>query len=131
MSVNPLADMTAMVETAPGHADRGQKHPTNSSAQTTQASKTGKSPNGEKQLPDPGCNSSRPDEDAVQVQRESGNHIVIKYLDRSGSVIFQVPTSQVIALQKAIEQVLDKEENCDNDNVTPATLKGAADGHQP
>ena len=45
-------------------------------------------------------------QDEVQVQRDSQNQIVIKYLDGSGRVIFQVPSSQIVALQQAIEQAL-------------------------
>jgi hypothetical protein len=45
--------------------------------------------------------------DEVQVQRDSQNQIVIKYLDGSGKVIFQVPSSQIVALQQAIEQALE------------------------
>ncbi len=47
--------------------------------------------------------------DEVQVQRdESGDgQIVIKYLDKSGQVILQIPTSQVLALARAIERALD------------------------
>ena len=46
-------------------------------------------------------------QDEVQVQRDSQNQIVIKYLDGSGRVIFQVPSSQIVALQQAIEQALE------------------------
>jgi hypothetical protein len=46
-------------------------------------------------------------QDEVQVQRDSQNQIVIKYLDGSGKVIFQVPSSQIVALQQAIEQALE------------------------
>lgn len=48
-------------------------------------------------------------QDEVQVQRDSQNQIVIKYLDGSGKVIFQVPSSQVLALQQAIEQALEQQ----------------------
>jgi hypothetical protein len=46
-------------------------------------------------------------QDVVQVQRESQHQIVIKYLDSAGKVIFQLPSSQMLALQRAIEQALD------------------------
>jgi hypothetical protein len=47
--------------------------------------------------------------DAVQVQRDAQNQIVIKYLDGSGRVIFQVPSSQILALQHSIEQALEEQ----------------------
>lgn len=48
-------------------------------------------------------------QDEVQVQRDGQNQIVIKYLDSSGKVIFQVPSSQILALQQSIEQTLDEQ----------------------
>jgi len=49
--------------------------------------------------------------DEVQVQRdtESNGQIVIRYLDQSGQVILQVPSSQVLGLARAIEQALEKQ----------------------
>jgi hypothetical protein len=49
-------------------------------------------------------------QDAVQVQREGQDHIIIKYFDRTGRVILQVPSSQLLGLQKAIERALDDQE---------------------
>ncbi len=45
-------------------------------------------------------------QDEVQVQRDSeiNGEIVIKYLDHAGEVVLQVPSSQVLALQRAIGQ---------------------------
>jgi len=50
-------------------------------------------------------------QDEVQVQRDTdGNgQIVIRYLDHSGQVILQVPSSQVLGLARAIEQALEKQ----------------------
>lgn len=49
--------------------------------------------------------------DAVQVQRddESNGQIVIKYLDHSGQVILQIPSSQVLSLARAIEKALEEQ----------------------
>jgi hypothetical protein len=51
-------------------------------------------------------------EDEVQVQRDSGagGEIVIKYLDQSGGVILQVPSSQVLEVARAIDQEVAQEE---------------------
>ncbi|HEY3971865.1 MAG TPA: hypothetical protein VGM18_02610 [Candidatus Sulfotelmatobacter sp.] len=50
-------------------------------------------------------------QDEVQVQRDSetNGEIVIRYLDRSGDVILQVPSSQMLALTRAIDQNLQQE----------------------
>jgi len=54
-----------------------------------------------------GFSSSEQAEDAVQVQRDtSTGAIVIKYLDRAGNVVLQVPSSEVLALARAIQQDL-------------------------
>lgn len=47
-------------------------------------------------------------EDEVQVQRQNGfnGEIVIRYLDGHGDVILQVPSSQVLDLERSIEQDL-------------------------
>jgi len=47
-------------------------------------------------------------QDEVQVQRDnaSNGQIVIRYMDRSGQVILQVPSSQVLGLARAIERAL-------------------------
>lgn len=55
-------------------------------------------------------------QDEVQVQRDGQNQIVIKYLDSSGKIIFQVPSSQILALQQAIEQALEKPQSRGNGN---------------
>jgi len=55
--------------------------------------------------------SSEIPKDEVQVQRdsESNGQIVIRYLDHSGQVILQVPSSQVLGLARAIERALEEQ----------------------
>ena len=50
-------------------------------------------------------------QDEVQVQRDSAadNEIVIKYVDHSGNVILQVPSSEVLGLAHAISEDLQQE----------------------
>lgn len=45
-------------------------------------------------------------QDEVQVQRDSATQgeIVVRYVDRSGDVILQVPSSQVLGMIRAIDQ---------------------------
>jgi len=59
------------------------------------------------------------------VQRDSQNQIVIKYLDGSGKVIFQVPSAQVLALQHAIEQALEQQAQS---RKTPEARPAATEG---
>ena len=70
-------------------------------------------------------------QDEVQVQRDSQNQIVIKYLDGSGKVIFQVPSSQIVALQQAIEQALEDQAQRRSSASLRATTspEGVRNGH--
>ena len=71
---------------------------------------SGLAPNRESQAPRKATKSFELPRDEVQVQRDAQNQIVIQYLDGSGKVIFQVPSSQILALQQAIEQALEQQE---------------------
>jgi len=55
--------------------------------------------------------SSELPQDEVQVQRDSGadGAIVIKYVDRFGDLVLQVPSSQVLGVARAIDQELAQE----------------------
>lgn len=70
-------------------------------------------------------------QDAVQVQREEGNQIVIKYLDHDGQVIFQVPSAQLLRLQEAIAQTLEEQQQKQERAHLEVTksIGGAANGH--
>ena len=52
-------------------------------------------------------------QDEVQVQRVNGagGDIVIRYLDASGNLILQIPSSQVLGLARAVEQALEEQAN--------------------
>jgi hypothetical protein len=51
--------------------------------------------------------------DEVQVQRVNGatGDIVIRYLDASGNLILQIPSSQLLGLAKAVDQALEQQAN--------------------
>jgi hypothetical protein len=51
-------------------------------------------------------------QDEVEVQRDSAanDEIVIKYMDHSGNVILQVPSSQVLGVTRAIDQDFQREQ---------------------
>ncbi|HTZ81686.1 MAG TPA: hypothetical protein VMB66_00755 [Candidatus Acidoferrales bacterium] len=64
--------------------------------------------------PGPSSNSELPQagEDEVQVQQgsQTDGRIVIKYLDPSGNLILQIPSSQVLGLARAIDQALNEQQ---------------------
>ncbi|MGC2447577.1 MAG: hypothetical protein WA477_08030 [Candidatus Sulfotelmatobacter sp.] len=67
--------------------------------------------------------SSELHRDEVQVQRESGTdgEIVIRYVDRFGDLVLQVPSAQVLGVSRAIDQELASE----------AKARASADTTQP
>lgn len=68
--------------------------------------------------------------DVIQVQRDSQNQIIIKYLDGAGKVICQVPSSQVLALQEAIERALEQQtQSRSGANLwAPSSVQGVRNG---
>jgi hypothetical protein len=69
-------------------------------------------------------------QDEVQVLRDSqtNGEVVIKYLDHSGNLIVQIPSSQVLGVTRAIEQdfqVREKAQQSENKNTrTPEKQRG-------
>lgn len=114
MSVNPVASVQpsagADLADASLHRDRSVPAPRHSS---------------EPSQPDPGIASNRDQlltsastvsaegpQDEVEVQRDSGadGEIVIRYLNQSGNVILQVPSSEVLGMARAAEQDLERKQ---------------------
>jgi hypothetical protein len=49
-------------------------------------------------------------EDEVQVQRETGgDEIVVRYVDHAGNLVLQVPSKQVLDVDRGISQDLEKQ----------------------
>jgi len=107
MSMNPVTAINAAVLAQSEEPNSRRDPSTSRSVQATPHA--GVQPNRETHAPPKAQDSSELPRDAVQVQRENGNQIVIKYLDRSGRMVIQVPSSQVLALQRAIEQALEEQ----------------------
>jgi len=109
MSIDPVHATTA----SDLHAMQGRDDPARpAGARPRPAPVTpdsGMQPSRESRVPQTEIKSFELPRDAVQVQRDAQNQIVIKYLDGSGRVIFQVPSSQILALQHSIEQALEEQ----------------------
>jgi hypothetical protein len=107
MGINPLPaiDAEAVAQSADPSLHRARPAP---SAEGNPQPAPGRAPNQETAPPPVSAASAQLPEDEVQVQRDSENHgeIVIRYLDHSGDVILQVPSSQVLGMSRAIEQDL-------------------------
>ncbi|HVN18411.1 MAG TPA: hypothetical protein VMU05_06545 [Dongiaceae bacterium] len=108
MSINPATNIatTAEVEAASTKACSGspQEYP----APQPVTPNTGARPKQEIPNTSASGQSSEIVIDEVQVQQDSqtDGRIVIRYLDHSGDVILQVPSSQVLGLARAIDQAL-------------------------
>jgi hypothetical protein len=71
-------------------------------------------------------------QDEVKVQRDSqtNGEIVIRYIDRSGQVILQVPSEQLLNLSRLIGQDLDREQKARAEANAPPPAKGESpNGH--
>jgi len=72
-------------------------------------------------------------QDEVEVQRDSAanDEIVIKYMDHSGNVILQVPSSQVLGVTRAIDQDFQREQRlrANTSAVVGSTGGEKAHGH--
>ena len=64
--------------------------------------------------------------DEVQVQRVNGasGDIVIRYLDASGNLILQIPSSQVLGLARAVEQALEDQASRRTGDASQEALPG-------
>jgi hypothetical protein len=52
---------------------------------------------------------AQPDEVQVQQDSEIKDEIIIRYVNPAGNVILQIPSSQVLGVQRAIDQVFQQE----------------------
>jgi len=108
MSVNPVS-VVPMSEAAGGPADsRLASHARPSSGREEVSPEFVIVPRRDTHAPKNDLQPSEMAQDEVQVQRDSqsNDEIVIKYVDRAGNLILQVPSSQVLGLARAIEQAL-------------------------
>lgn len=104
MSINPVQG-TEAIQIPPVEARARQQPPAPARARA-QEPDSGNLPKKEIRVPESAAASFEIPQDEVQVQRDSETNgvIVIKYLDHSGSVILQVPSSQVLGMMRAIDQ---------------------------
>jgi hypothetical protein len=103
MSINPAQGIGASEAYL---ADAGFHRERPSSSPKTAQPGSGNLPKQEIRAPQRAPAPIEMPQDEVQVQRdnETNGAIVVKYLDHSGSVILQVPSSQVLGLMRAIDQ---------------------------
>jgi hypothetical protein len=68
---------------------------------------------------------AQPDEVQVQQDSEIKDEIIIRYVNPAGNVILQIPSSQVLGVQRAIDQVFQQETKARaSAGATPTGSKG-------
>jgi hypothetical protein len=126
MSISPVLIIPSAMDAQPQEA---QPHPAPEPVTAVAKSSQPDSGNSPKQESEHLPASTQPFElpgDEVQVQRdaETNGEVVIKYLDHSGSVILQVPSSQMLGLTRSIEQDLEQEAKARTDAGQHASREG-------
>ena len=113
MSINPVQGMGPAAEETLAEANLRRAQAA-SSAPAAISAQPGSGRLPEQSAPKPQTISFATEmpQDEVEVQRDSeaNDEIVIKYMDQSGNVILQVPSSQVLGMVRAIDQDFQREE---------------------
>lgn len=132
MSIDPVSASGLSPESKPQPADirrpqvsPGAANPTSPRPSVARVSN--------RSTPVPSSDSPAPEtlKDEVQVQRgrETDGKIVIKYLDHSGNLILQIPSSQVLGLARAIDQALDQEQKIRASDSASSSEGAKPNGH--
>jgi len=112
MSIQPVPELGPVAD--PGSSSAGTRAdvPTHSQPASAELD-SGKQSRTEHSTLEPSMDSTQMPRDEVQVQRVNGasGDIVIRYLDASGNLILQIPSSQVLGLARAVEQALEEQAN--------------------
>jgi hypothetical protein len=113
MGINPVVAIGSAVEAQSGNAGDSRRSEASLYSfppprTATAGAESGTSPKQESAQTQSSVSAAAEPQDEVQVQRDSqtDGEIVIRYLNSSGQVILQVPSSQVIEFQRAIAQNL-------------------------
>ncbi len=112
MSIDPVTTIRPATDSlpAPGNIRDQQLSPAATPANCAQPNSACKPKEEIRDLRNDSQSSELP-RDEVQVQQgsETNGRIVIKYLDHSGKLILQVPTSQVLGLARAVDRALEEQ----------------------
>lgn len=130
MSINPVEAIAHGVE-AQATPRNLRPNQARDVAAAASAPDPGSRPNQEVDIPQNHYASREIPQDEVQVQRDGGTNgeIVIRYVDASGDVILQVPSSELLGMARAIAGDFQAQAKL-HENAAPAQGKGEkANGH--
>ncbi len=106
MSIYPAAEITSTTQ-QPAATSPAVDHYATSNVRSIDPN-PGTSPKQESVKPRNDVQTQEMPQDEVQVQQDgSDGKIIIRYLDGSGNVILQIPSSQLLSLSRAIGRALD------------------------
>lgn len=112
MSIGPVQPISAVQDLpSAGVRPRSSRSPDPPQQPAPAQPNSGTEPKPVRHDPPRAAQSFELPQDAVQVQRdgETNNQIVIRYLDASGELILQIPSSQVLGLARAIAQTFEQQ----------------------
>ena len=132
MSINPVQGMGPAAEAMLADANLRRVQAASSTPEAISAQPgTGSLP--EQSTPKPQAISPAAEmpQDEVEVQRDSeaNDEIVIKYMDHTGNLILQVPSSQVLGMVRAIDQDFQREERVRANGSETNSERGKPHGH--
>jgi len=106
MSINPVASIGSMTEAESAAAKSSSAQAPQVAGPAAYVSDSGSAPKPETPVVQGSAPVVEIPQDEVEVQRDSqaNNEIVIRYVDGSGNLILQVPSSEVLNLARAIAQ---------------------------
>jgi hypothetical protein len=107
--------------------DSGRKRPVAVHSSAHVGSNSARVPNRENAASKDNASPHELPQDEVHVQRDAKNdgRIVIRYLDHSGNLILQIPSEQLLALARAVDEVL-----AQRPEDTGATAAGQIEGQK-
>lgn len=109
MSINPLSSIGPMIDAGAAVA-RSPRAQVPQAGGPASGCDSGSDPKREIPVVRPAPQVVEIPQDEVQVQRDSQtNNIVIRYLDGSGNLILQVPSSQLLNLARSIAQTFEEQ----------------------
>jgi hypothetical protein len=129
MSISPAISITTIPQASSpepqSFGDSRQPHP----QKTASLPSSGEISDAEGQAPKDDSASSQLPEDEVQLQRDSQlqQEPIVRYMDKTGNLILQVPSAQILNLQRAI--AAEFEESKSHPSVEPVHPEGESRGH--
>jgi len=126
MSINPVASIGSMADAESAAARAASAQAPQVARGSAYVPDSGGAPKQETPVVQATAPVLEIPQDEVQVQRDSqaNNEIVIRYVDGSGNLVLQVPSSEVLKLAQAIAQTFERQASSQADRVEVTTGEG-------